>query len=1649
MEQDPVKAELEARRRPGAVMQRLSGLGQLAALFTGRGVPPSLRAVIRDAFTAQGHLRPSIIQQQRDTLGDSFKDFGRDDWKRVISVLLPGVAASAVAAIETLDNRPYQTGMSRRPFRCRLAPGTQNWIRGQWLLHTTLLLGEYEADICWVAERAAYLAGWWGAVELGWLLAGAIDAGGTTGQRVQAILVASASGSPDGARMGRHVTQALMSCSKPDAWEFVEKLLLAAQRQEGLRQAILESIDEAHPQAFRRMVRLILSENLTRFSSVVRAADTWFGFMWDGSSGIKIQGLLERVSLFLDDPLARTAALQESDGETVYLALWSIAFDDVQSAIEPASALLHSPSVAVRFAATHFLVQASWTSAIAPLANQLTDPDLSVAVRALDMFSIDRTASVNSARLFGQIEQLLQRIPKRSQAVDSPIWPWWKRRIERPTVAAALVANAAAVNGERLLPYIPDLSPIDRAAFVRQAAGLAHPWNRRAVAKPRKPSAAERRVILELLGDPSPDVRTAAFQALDASPLLPDELDRLVNLLGRTTGDLRNCTLKRLGTLPDPAFLAVADRLLGDAEELRRLAGLELLRLAGEAKRLTSDVAERMQRYAGQHADLSDREQAQVSSALRPAAAPATRDDALGLVDRSALWAWAEPHACTLEVDSRGARASLESLAQLVITHQASEHRAPDGETRPLVDSTGWNFGPRKPEDREKDAVPLAAIWKRWLEERGAGLRDRDDCELLRALVAGKETSCWSSSAPLRVSGLGQHSAGARFLRDLCAWCIAWDPPLGGGDFLLDGLENEIAGLSSADYRAMRAEQTSGRVNVWTWGREQPPHRSHISQADRWLGRFRWWRELFPALVQPAQSVRLYGLLRAFQDRTKRYDALHITLDDFLAAYATGTVGPPDFLDLLAGSASHEGWHSLLRTTSLRKPPKGLAERAELVELVDRCRRRVVEVETERGDRETAASGLALALRWTGGLETLARAIPALGKTHFARRFGWSVSGASRQDTLSHLVVRSLPRPDDTPEAFARWAEESGISEGRLVELAVYAPQWAGHVNEILRWPGLEDAVWWIQAHTKDDRSWQLPEMKEVWAAEVSERTALSAADLTEGAVDVAWFTRVYGQLGRERWKKLDQAAKYAASSGGHTRAQLFARAMAGLITREELQARIDGKRHQDSVRALGLVPLPTGKTRDNELLDRFRGLTEFKRQSRQFGSLRQQSEKRAVAIGMANLARTAGYQDPQRLQWAMEQRAVADLAAGPLELVRGDVTIALSISSDGEPSLRATKNGKPLKTLPATLKKDAEVEEVKSRLQELRRQRSRVRDSLEEAMCRGDRFTPPELRTLLGHPLLATGLSRLVFVGDGIAGYLADGGRVLRDHAGTAHALSDKEEIRVAHPEDLLKRGEWSAWQRECYRAERVQPFKQVFRELYPMTETERGKQASGRYAGHQVNPRQALALLGGRGWVSHPEEGVSRTFHEVGLTARLTFQETFFTPAEIEGLTLEELIFTKKGDWTALQLDTIPERLFSEAMRDLDLVTSVAHRGGVDPEATASTVEMRAALVRETCELLGLSNVELQAHHVVVQGSLAQYSIHLGSAGVLVLPGSAIPIVAVHSQYRGRLFLPFADADPRTAEVLSKVLLLARDTEIRDPTILDWIRAAKGTSH
>lgn len=89
----------------------------------------------------------------------------------------------------------------------------------------------------------------------------------------------------------------------------------------------------------------------------------------------------------------------------------------------------------------------------------------------------------------------------------------------------------------------------------------------------------------------------------------------------------------------------------------------------------------------------------------------------------------------------------------------------------------------------------------------------------------------------------------------------------------------------------------------------------------------------------------------------------------------------------------------------------------------------------------------------------------------------------------------------------------------------------------------------------------------------------------------------------------------------------------------------------------------------------------------------------------------------------------------------------------------------------------------------------------------------------------------------------------------------------------------------------------------------------------------------------------------------------------------------------------------------------------------------------------MLKLVTVQLSEKHALIDGKLSNYNVNLGSGTVHKQPGGALCIIPVHSQQRGRIFLPFVDNDPKTAEIVSKVILLARDDQIKDPTILEQI--------
>jgi hypothetical protein len=119
-------------------------------------------------------------------------------------------------------------------------------------------------------------------------------------------------------------------------------------------------------------------------------------------------------------------------------------------------------------------------------------------------------------------------------------------------------------------------------------------------------------------------------------------------------------------------------------------------------------------------------------------------------------------------------------------------------------------------------------------------------------------------------------------------------------------------------------------------------------------------------------------------------------------------------------------------------------------------------------------------------------------------------------------------------------------------------------------------------------------------------------------------------------------------------------------------------------------------------------------------------------------------------------------------------------------------------------------------------------------------------------------------------------------------------------------------------------------------------------------------------RGWVTDFEIGFSRTFHQEKDHRDLLGARRVRHAAEAKDTTVEDVTFSPAGSWAApIPLTDVPPRVFSETMRDLDLVVSVAYSGGVDPETTESSIDMRRRLIEETADLLALGNIDLTGHH------------------------------------------------------------------------------------
>ena len=690
----------------------------------------------------------------------------------------------------------------------------------------------------------------------------------------------------------------------------------------------------------------------------------------------------------------------------------------------------------------------------------------------------------------------------------------------------------------------------------------------------------------------------------------------------------------------------------------------------------------------------------------------------------------------------------------------------------------------------------------------------------------------------------------------------------------------------------------------------------------------------------------------------------------------------------------------------------------------------LVQNELKRGDSPTIYSRQLHRIKRIEGIDYLVQILKALGKETLDRAAYYWGGNDTKKSVLSHLLKVCYPTEKDNSKELAKKLKGTDITEQRLIEVAMYSSQWVEIIEIYLGWKGLVSGCYYFQAHMSDiDRN------KE---GLIAKYTPISIDDLMDGAFDIDWFRSAYKELGAKRFEMLYDSAKYISDGAKHTRARMFADAVLGNLKLKETEKKIEDKRNKDLVASYSLIPLLKDKQKD--ALHRYQFLQKFLKESKKFGAQRRASEAKAVNISLENLSRNMGYSDVTRLIWNMETALINEMKEYFVPKKLDDVDVYIKIDDLGQSEIIYEKAGKELKSLPTKLKKDKYIEAIKEVHKNLKEQYRRSRKMLEEAMEDGTEFYGYEIENLMTNPVIAPILKSLVFKMGNDLGYYVD--KKLKSVKKKSVTIKDDSLLKIAHCFDLFESGEWATYQKDIFDRELKQPFKQVFRELYVKTVDEKGRDKSLRYTGHQVQPSKTVALLKTRRWIIDGQEGLEKVYYKENIIAKIYALADWFSPADIEAPTLEEVQFFDRKTFKPILIDDVPDLIFTEVMRDIDLVVSVAHVGDVDPEASHSTIEMRKAIVEFNCKLFKLKNVKFTENHALIKGERAEYSIHLGSGLIHQKAGSAINVLPVHSQHRGRVFLPFIDDDPKTAEIMAKVLLFAQDDKIKDVFILEQIK-------
>ncbi len=447
---------------------------------------------------------------------------------------------------------------------------------------------------------------------------------------------------------------------------------------------------------------------------------------------------------------------------------------------------------------------------------------------------------------------------------------------------------------------------------------------------------------------------------------------------------------------------------------------------------------------------------------------------------------------------------------------------------------------------------------------------------------------------------------------------------------------------------------------------------------------------------------------------------------------------------------------------------------------------------------------------------------------------------------------------------------------------------------------------------------------------------------------------------------------------------------------------------------------------------------------------------------------------------------------------VLGDYRADITVTGSDARLTWCDAGGKQLKTVPAKVKREhkEELQELRQALKDIQAQLPAQRDRIDALFLQQKTWPVGVWRErYLNHPLIGTIARRLLWCVDGTPALFIDD--TPTDLQGTPVAHGRTAELTLWHPVGRPVE-ETTAWRQRLEEQGITQPFKQAHREVYLLTDAERRTGTySNRFAAHVIRQHQFHALCAARGWKNRlrlavddayppaskdlPEWGLRAEFwiegighdygtdtNESGAYLRLsTDQVRFYRPEAAPnyahagggGYASSAAGPGRDNLNDPLPLEQVPPLVFSEVMRDVDLFVGVASVGNdltwqdggpggryraywqsySFGELSGSATTRKQVLERLVPRLKIAARCSLSDRFLVVRGDKRTYKIHLGSGNILMEPNDQYLCIVPDARARAQpdnLFLPF-EGDNTLSVIISKALLLADDTKIKDPTI------------